>query len=679
MEQMKILDQLSRDELYSIYQFLLLESRSPAETPRNASKSVMLETLGQVMTNEEARYCVDFFENYEYYAVPVLKTEMIDALPDDLLQALFAIYLDDDILPEDHLDLVDALGQSQFFLKEDARKFYLWYYYFRERIPIEQDSPQEQTVLVAGSFSSSSYDDAAHTQRMAGFSSADMPSFETDEAQETQRLQGFPARQADEYAAALAGEESHTSSNEDALNEDALDEDDLDEDALDEDDLDENSESTDKSDASVSSPFSSASPDATPLAPPPPPPEAFQRTPSAIQPLPFPSLTSHPSEAKTTGQPAQRPNVPPSMRTIELDVLDLENYANDASQKQGTSTQALREQLKQRIQTNPPPQPPNEEIEELDPEAIIEEPDATDFRNEETQPLQRPQPNRPPQTNVPPKPPPPSGTHTQSPPPPRSKEPERPTNGQRPPSKSPEQPPNEQRSPSNGPEQPPSTTEPKAPPKALQGALALTPAHIDQIATVLYRSALLGATYARPQIRAIRIYFQKILDCSPAQLHRVRDILKKLQSQEFPLVPPPLDDLPALVPMLSYAKRLAFVHSILFLLGCKTLQTLERYRDFMSELAIELRIDPADVSLFNLFGIGSDEIQLSFQDCLRVLDVEMDATENDLRKAHRELVRRYHPDQFHSKGPEFVRLAERKMKEANMALEILLYRSDRGV
>ncbi|MCK6508919.1 DnaJ domain-containing protein, partial [Myxococcota bacterium] len=284
--------------------------------------------------------------------------------------------------------------------------------------------------------------------------------------------------------------------------------------------------------------------------------------------------------------------------------------------------------------------------------------------------------------NIPPtKPPPQSGPQTQSSPP-RNKGPEQPPNGQRPPSKSPEQPPNGQRPPSKSPEQPHSTAEsntPPKPPKALEGALALTPAHIDQIATVLYRSALLGATYARPQIRAIRIYFQKILDCSPAQLHRVRDILKKLQSQEFPLVPPPLDDLPALVPMLSYAKRLAFVHSILFLLGCKTLQTLERYRDFMSELAIELRIDPADVSLFNLFGIGSDEIQLSFQDCLRVLDVEMDATENDLRKAHRELVRRYHPDQFHSKGPEFVRLAERKMKEANMALEILLYRSDRGV
>ncbi len=237
MEQIKILDQLSRDELYSIYQFLLLESRSPAETPRNASKSVMLETLGQVMTTEEARYCVDFFENYEYYAVPVLKTEMIDALPDDLLQALFAIYLDDDLLPEEHTELVDALGQSQFFLKEDARKFYLWYYYFRERIPIEQDSPQEQTVLVAGSFSSSSYDDAAHTQRMAGFSSADMPSFETDEAQETQRLQGFPARQADEYAAALAGEESP--SQQDYPDEEALNEDDLNEDALDEDELNE--------------------------------------------------------------------------------------------------------------------------------------------------------------------------------------------------------------------------------------------------------------------------------------------------------------------------------------------------------------------------------------------------------------------------------------------------------
>ncbi len=384
------------------------------------------------------------------------------------------------------------------------------------------------------------------------------------------------------------------------------------------------------------------------------------------------------------------------MRTIELDVFDLENYIAEATQKQGASAETTRKQREQREQREqqpptPPASSPHEEIEELDPEALIEEPEVTDFRNEETQPLQRPQPHRPqpnrPQSGtIPPKPPPQPQNGPQipkgPPPPPRNKGPERPSDGQPQPNKGPERPSDGPSQPVNGAEPPPnvspSKTPPK-PPKALEGALALTPAHIDQIAAVLYRSALLGATYARPQIRAIRIYFQKILDCSPAQLHRVRDILKKLQSQEFPLVPPPLDDLPPLVPMLSYAKRLAFVHSVLFLLGCKTLQTLERYRDFMSELAIELRIDPADVSLFNLFGIGSDEIQLSFQDCLRILDVEMDATESDLRKAHRELVRRYHPDQFHSKGPEFVRLAERKMKEANMALEILLYRSDRGV
>ncbi|MCB9638742.1 MAG: J domain-containing protein [Myxococcales bacterium] len=649
MEQIKILDQLSRDELYSIYQFLLLESRSPAETPRNASKSVMLETLGQVMTPEEAQYCVEFFENYEYYAVPVLKTEMIDALPDDLLQALFAIYLDDDILPEEHTELVEALGQSQFFLKEDARKFYLWYYYFRERIPIEQDNAQEQTVLVSSSdFSSGGYDEAANTQRMPGFSSADLPSFEADEAQDTQRLAGIPANDAHEYAAALAGDDPISYG--ESLPPD---------------------EEAELEETFSASPFSSPhiATEAVRVSPPPPPPEAFQKT-SSSQPPPderVPNVEPPPSEKK---------EVPASMRTIELDVFDLENYIVEASQKQGTPAEDFKDALKKRARQQAPPPPPesssqNEDIEELDSEALVEEHEA-DFRNEETQPLHRPPP--PPRRPAPPPKGPQQGPQQTAqgaqppkgpPPPPRGKGPQRP-----------------EAAPQTPPQAPPQAQEPPAPPKPakpLEGALALTPTHIDAIAMILYRSSLLGATYARPQIRAIRIYFQKILDCSPAQLRRVRDSLKKLQGQDLPLVPPPLDELATLAPLLGYAKRLSLVHSVLFLLGCKTLQTLERYRDFLSDLAVELRIDPADVSLFNLFGIGSEEIQLSFQDCLRVLDVDLDATESDLRKAHRELVRRYHPDQFHSKGPEFVRLAERKMKEANMALEILLYRSDRGV
>ncbi|MEM1010388.1 MAG: DnaJ domain-containing protein, partial [Myxococcota bacterium] len=207
-----------------------------------------------------------------------------------------------------------------------------------------------------------------------------------------------------------------------------------------------------------------------------------------------------------------------------------------------------------------------------------------------------------------------------------------------------------------------------------QGAMALTPNHIDQLTLILYRASLLGATYARPQIRAIRLFFQKVLRCSPSQLRRVRDTLKKLQSQESPLVPPTLEGLVKSATMLRYAERLVLLHTVLFLLGCKSMDTLERYRDFLSELSIQLRIDPNDVSLFSLFGIGGQEVALSVQDCFALLGVDKGAEEKELRKAHRDLVRRYHPDQFHNKGAQFVRLAERKMKEANMALEILLYR-----
>jgi DnaJ-domain-containing protein 1 len=753
MEQATILDQLSRTDLYSVYQFLLLESRSPAELHRHAPKEQMLEILSDVLSVEETNYCVDFFDNYEYYAVPVLKAEMLDALPDDLLQALFSIYLDEDHLPESHDALVDALSQSQFFLKEDARKFYLWYYYFRERISLDQGTNEQQTILVASdayaytppppSFAPKEIEYApveeeeAILHEDAVFSENEDASNEEDESMPTQRLQGFSASEmtaasspttssatAHEYAAALAGDEMTLLQEERRVEESEEDEEHIE-----------------------ASPFSSAPTPRT--APPPAPPEAFQRAKQTTSPhtafgssppsqeTPSSTKISPPHPTEETPPPQTSASQPLAAspvvnRTIEIDVLDLEAYIVDATQKK--QAQDAQETPNRPTPPPPPPEamraaqasrsasPPVErtaeadvidevdevdELDELDLGAVVDEPLSL---QEETQPLahqqKRPSVSPPPhpQRSVPPPSSPPPRPQSSVPPP--SSPPPRPQTSVPPPSSPPPSPEaakrqdaterpdpsKEVRPPPPPPPRPPSPPQETAPAslqpeaeaakattKPPQGALALTPAHIDLLSTVLYRTSLLGATYARPQIRAIRIFFQKILDCSPAQLRRVRDTLKSLQDQELPLVPPSLEGFNTLTPLLNYATRLAFVHSTLFLIGCKTLQNLERYREFLTEIAIELRIDPADVSLFDLFGIGSEEIQLSFQDCLKMLDVEMDATEAALRKAHRDLVRRFHPDQFHNKGPEFVRLAERKMKEANMALELLLHRSDRDI
>ncbi len=59
------------------------------------------------------------------------------------------------------------------------------------------------------------------------------------------------------------------------------------------------------------------------------------------------------------------------------------------------------------------------------------------------------------------------------------------------------------------------------------------------------------------------------------------------------------------------------------------------------------------------------------KDPYEVLGVSRNASKEEIRKAYRELVKKYHPDKFRS-NPDMLRLAEEKMREINEAYNYLL-------
>ncbi|TNE49681.1 MAG: J domain-containing protein [Deltaproteobacteria bacterium] len=760
-EQATLLGHLSRDKLFSIYQFLLLESFALEELSRSSSKEAMVEALSQVLPLKDAQYCVDFFENYEFYDVPAMKWEMLNALPDELLGTLHTIYLDDDIIVEDHNELVDRLGQSPYFLKEDARKFYLWYHYFRKRVSLDQLDASSSAYL------------SMPTQRVDLQGGRDAPMF-------TMASHGDILGAA-ESAPATAVPSSPVTGGESLQGSTRI------------------TPAPKRSDSGVDLPdFSFPSLDSPFQAAPAAPVSAAPASNPAPPPSPAPSMPSpssdvlerrHPGTQSREDRVSLRASISKASvnRTIEITALDLDSYMVDRDKEAQASTRTeetrvdhsfarvveqiekakkeressasnpvpafaptppveneaeaenqstiildsmelnaafdqvdlLSELPSQEDLVTPPPNPVSppspvspetegdeeplalsdedmlvdsvsleggevepvghdtsdsdvmelepldelEPVEELEGDAVVN--DATIDRSaEDAFSLNNSEKTRPgasPLGNQPPKPP---------------------TNGAASAEKGSVNGANGVGSDSKLSPPPAGGSTPSLPGLSSMpqfGAAMMTRAKLDQLTTLLYRISLLGAPYGRIQIRAIRLYMQKILGSDPPQLRWVRDKLKALQAEDLPLVPPPLDGLAELLPNMSYGMRLHFLHTAIFLLGVKTLNTVERQHELLQDLAVELGIAPDDVSFFQLFNIGRDEINLSMQDCLSLFGLEQGATEDEIRKAHRTMARRFHPDKFHALGPEFLRMAERKMKEANMALEILLYRADRNL
>jgi DnaJ-domain-containing protein 1 len=63
----------------------------------------------------------------------------------------------------------------------------------------------------------------------------------------------------------------------------------------------------------------------------------------------------------------------------------------------------------------------------------------------------------------------------------------------------------------------------------------------------------------------------------------------------------------------------------------------------------------------------TDEDKANCQSPYEVLEVKPTATRDEIMTAYRKLVRQYHPDYLQERGDELKQLADRKMKEINLA------------
>ena len=65
------------------------------------------------------------------------------------------------------------------------------------------------------------------------------------------------------------------------------------------------------------------------------------------------------------------------------------------------------------------------------------------------------------------------------------------------------------------------------------------------------------------------------------------------------------------------------------------------------------------------------------QDPYKVLGVDPSASDEEIKKAYRDLARKYHPDRYTS-NPDMAELANEKMKEVNTAYDEICERRSRG-
>lgn len=64
-----------------------------------------------------------------------------------------------------------------------------------------------------------------------------------------------------------------------------------------------------------------------------------------------------------------------------------------------------------------------------------------------------------------------------------------------------------------------------------------------------------------------------------------------------------------------------------------------------------------------------EEIQLT--DAYRILEVSPDSTPDEIKSAYRDKVKKYHPDFVQNMGKEIRELAGKKIKEINLAFELI--------
>ncbi len=85
--------------------------------------------------------------------------------------------------------------------------------------------------------------------------------------------------------------------------------------------------------------------------------------------------------------------------------------------------------------------------------------------------------------------------------------------------------------------------------------------------------------------------------------------------------------------------------------------------DVLRKISVSLRLPGPDVeSIFSIFGNSLD-------DAYKVLEIDSSVDDNELKKAYRRMVVKYHPDKVATLGEDVKRAAEEKFKAVQEAYD----------
>lgn len=120
---------------------------------------------------------------------------------------------------------------------------------------------------------------------------------------------------------------------------------------------------------------------------------------------------------------------------------------------------------------------------------------------------------------------------------------------------------------------------------------------------------------------------------------------------------------------MNYSQRLQLFHFLVSLGACDGLQ--QREVDILEVIASYIGLTKADSdSIFAIFKPKNDANY-------KILGIEPNATDDEVKKAYRKMAVKYHPDKVATLGPDIQKAAEEKFKAIGQAYEAIC--KERGI
>jgi len=113
---------------------------------------------------------------------------------------------------------------------------------------------------------------------------------------------------------------------------------------------------------------------------------------------------------------------------------------------------------------------------------------------------------------------------------------------------------------------------------------------------------------------------------------------------------------------LDYSSRLQLVH-LLYGLAAADGDMHEEEITFIATVSRYMEINQADVNSMKAMFVKDANA------AYKILEIEVSATDDEVKKAYRRMAMKYHPDKVHHLGPEFQKDAQEKFKSINDAYE----------